>query len=109
MARFSREARAQLQGNAEFTTERLGRVPGVEVIVPQGAMYVMVRRGDHRRTVAPPPTPSRPAQCKVDVDALDGVADDMEFTQKLLDEESVFVLPGRVRGRGGGRWAPRRH
>lgn len=58
MARFSRETRQQLQDNAAFTTERLGSVPGIEVIVPQGAMYVMVRRRAGRR----PSTPSLTAR-----------------------------------------------
>jgi aspartate/methionine/tyrosine aminotransferase len=37
------------------------------------------------------------AQVKVRTDVLTKIKDDMDLTQKLLDEESVFVLPGQVR------------
>jgi aspartate/methionine/tyrosine aminotransferase len=33
---------------------------------------------------------------EVDTTVLTGIKDDFDFTQKLLDEESVFVLPGQV-------------
>ncbi len=32
----------------------------------------------------------------IDVDKFKDIADDVDFTQKLLSEESVFVLPGRI-------------
>ena len=31
------------QAHARFTVERLSRIKGLRVVVPQGAMYVMVR------------------------------------------------------------------
>ena len=64
-----------LTDNAAFTLSKLQNITGLQVIAPQGAMYVMV---------------------KMDPALLD-IKDDCEFTQKLLDEESVFVLPGQVR------------
>jgi hypothetical protein len=46
------------------------------VVVPQGAMYVMVR---------------------VLVDQFSDIANDVDFANMLLAEEAVFVLPGKVR------------
>eukprot|EP00943_MAST-04B_sp_MAST-4B-sp1_P004285 g4285.t1 len=63
----------QLEKNAFFTLNTLKTVPGLNVIVPQGAMYVMVG---------------------IDIDMFDTISNDLEFTQCLLDEESVFVIPG---------------
>ncbi|KAI9916819.1 hypothetical protein PsorP6_016924 [Peronosclerospora sorghi] len=36
------------------------------------------------------------AMVKVQTDVLTTINDDFNFTQKLLEEESVFVLPGQV-------------
>ena len=35
---------------------------------------------------------------RIEVDKLEGIKDDVEFTQQLLTEENVFVLPGTVFG-----------
>jgi tyrosine aminotransferase len=74
-----REATIELlETNARFTFERLRTVPGLEPITPQGAMYVMVR---------------------VDADSFDDTINSgMDFVQALLDEEAVFVLPGKCFG-----------
>lgn len=77
MSEFKKEYRGTLTKNAAFTLERLQNVPGLQLIVPQGAMYVMV---------------------KIDVDRYPDLQDDCEFVQKLLDEEAVFVLPGQCFG-----------
>lgn len=66
-----------LEKNSHFTTQALSKIPGLKVVVPQGAMYVMVQ---------------------VDSTVLKSIKDDFDFTQKLLDEESVFVLPGQCFG-----------
>lgn len=63
----------ELETNANFTVKSLENAKGLRVIEPQGSMYVMV---------------------EVDVNLL-GFKDDMEFTEKLVEEESVFVLPGQ--------------
>ena len=63
----------ELEQNAMFTLNTLQAVPGLNVIVPQGAMYVMVG---------------------IDIELFDTISNDLEFTQTLLDEESVFVIPG---------------
>lgn len=64
---------AELSENASFTMDQLKYVPGLRCIKPSGAMYVMV---------------------EVDADAM-GFKDDVEFTEKLYEEEAVFVLPGQ--------------
>ncbi|KAI9217436.1 tyrosine aminotransferase [Blastocladiella britannica] len=64
---------AALQRHAEVAESVLGRVPGLHVVVPQGAMYVMVGI-----------TPAM----------FNGIADDVQFTEKLMAEESVMTLPG---------------
>jgi tyrosine aminotransferase len=52
--------------------DRISQMPGLVSVRPQGAMYVMVR---------------------IDTTVLD-VRDDRHFTECLMAEESVFVLPG---------------
>ncbi|KAG1690344.1 hypothetical protein DVH05_028224 [Phytophthora capsici] len=74
---FKKRYFATLEDNAKFTIEALARIPGLEVVVPQGAMYAMV---------------------KVQTNVLTKIKDDFDLTQKLLDEESVFVLPGQCFG-----------
>ena len=65
---------AQLEANATLVSARLNAIPGVTTIAPQGAMYCM---------------------CHIDFDAFDdAIQSDMDFVQGLLDEQSVFVLPG---------------
>jgi tyrosine aminotransferase len=76
LASFKKEYFHTLEQNAKFTTEKLAQIPGLKVVIPQGAMYVMVQ---------------------MDPSILKSIKDDCDFTQKLLDEESVFVLPGQVR------------
>lgn len=81
-------------------SNRLRSLSGLNVIVPQGAMYVMVSmRGLlHRKngyilsmfSIIMSLSQVGIDTCKFDFD------NDVEFTQKLLDEESVFVLPGKV-------------
>jgi len=65
----------QLQDQAEaFISELRGvKVPGVKVIEPQGAMYCML---------------------EIDSSKFHDIKDAFEFSQKLLNEEYVFVLPG---------------
>ncbi|TYZ61271.1 hypothetical protein PybrP1_009572 [[Pythium] brassicae (nom. inval.)] len=77
LAAFKSHYFRTLEQNSKFTTAALGQIPGLKVVVPQGAMYVMVG---------------------IDTGVLAGIQDDFDFTQKLLDEESVFVLPGQCFG-----------
>jgi len=66
-----------LEENARFTHERLSGIVGLRPVEPQGAMYVMVG---------------------YDPAVLQDIADDADFTDKLLTEEAVFVLPGQCFG-----------
>ena len=59
---------AQLEKNAMYTSKTLQAVPGLTVIVPQGAMYVMVG---------------------IDIGSFDSISNDLEFAQALLDEERL--------------------
>jgi len=63
-----------LHRNATVTMKAMETIPGLSVITPQGAMYLMV---------------------KVHVDKFKDIKDDQDFAQKLLTEEYVFVLPGQ--------------
>ena len=62
-----------LEKHGMLTCERLETVEGLRVIRPGGAMYVMVG---------------------IDVDRFEGIESDVDFTQQLLSEECVFVIPG---------------
>jgi tyrosine aminotransferase len=64
----------QLEDSVRVIHDNLSDVKGLHVIEPQGAMYVMIG---------------------IDTDVLN-VKDDVEFSQRLVKEESVFVLPGQV-------------
>jgi len=66
-----------IETQAIFLTTELAKIPGLSPILPHGAMYAMVR---------------------VEVSEFKDLADEVEFAQKLLSEEFVFVLPGRVFG-----------
>ncbi|KAI9911068.1 hypothetical protein PsorP6_008836 [Peronosclerospora sorghi] len=69
---------ATLAENAQLLIVTLSKIPGLEVFVPQGSMYAMY--------------------VKVQTDVLTTINDDFDFTQKLLEEESVFVLPRQCFG-----------
>ena len=60
--------------NAETAFRKLRSVPGLMPVMPQGAMYMMV---------------------KVDMSRFPGITSDLQFVERLVSEESVFCLPGR--------------
>mmetsp|Transcript_18060 Transcript_18060/g.57726 ORF Transcript_18060/g.57726 Transcript_18060/m.57726 type:complete len:395 (+) Transcript_18060:354-1538(+) len=78
MAEFHKKTLAELEGNAKFLVERLDKIRGIRTIVPQGAMYVMI--GFDKSAI--------PADKAANLDGF-------QFTQKLLNEELVFLLPGK--------------
>lgn len=63
----------RLEANARTLETGLSQVPGLEVISPQGAMYVMV---------------------KINLNEFKDITNDADFSHKLKWEESVEVLPG---------------
>ncbi|RLN94580.1 hypothetical protein BBJ28_00003109 [Nothophytophthora sp. Chile5] len=101
LAAFKKRYFATLEENCKFTIDALSKIPGLKVVVPQGAMYAMVRHllplmgvfgclNSHKF--------ARCLQVQVQTDILTQIKDDFDLTQKLLDEESVFVLPGQCFG-----------
>src|SRR4051812_6682136 len=72
------------RSQAGYLVSRLSRIPGLNVISPGGAMYMMVRN----IILSSKKVGFEKAQFK-------DFADDIEFSKKLLAEEMVFVLPGK--------------
>ena len=78
VAEFKRAVKSIFASQASLTFERLRTCPGLAVTAPQGAMYLMA---------------------KIDCSLFDdAIHDDLAFTKLLLEEENVFVLPGRAFG-----------
>jgi len=77
LKKFERYYVGTLEEHASLTCRMLAQVPGLNVVVPQGAMYVMIQ---------------------FDPKVLHDIKDDMHFTELLLAEEAVFVLPGKCFG-----------
>ncbi|RKP07642.1 tyrosine aminotransferase [Thamnocephalis sphaerospora] len=67
----------QLEKNAKLSAECLANIPGLTVVVPQGAMYMMVG---------------------VQTAAFRDLHNDLAFTERLMAEESVFCLPAQCFG-----------
>lgn len=64
----------KLETQAKYLSKEMKEMSCLRVIEPQGAMYLMV---------------------EILFDKLKDISSDTEFAQKLLDEEFVFVLPGK--------------
>ena len=78
LSSWKSDVKKVLERQGKTLCELLAECPGLDVIWPQGAMYAMVR---------------------INASVLDGsIADDMHFSQCLLREENVFVLPGKAFG-----------
>ncbi|KAG5490113.1 hypothetical protein JKF63_00232 [Porcisia hertigi] len=76
----TKEIVAQLEAGAEVYSRLLGRGIGISFDPPRASMFVML---------------------KIDFDVFKDIRTDMEFYEKLLDEENVQVLPGEIFGMGG--------
>ncbi|CAI2177037.1 14528_t:CDS:2 [Funneliformis geosporum] len=63
-----------LQENAKLSASFLEKISGLHVIVPQGAMFMMVG---------------------INVGEFKDINNDVEFSEKLVQEESVLCLPGK--------------
>jgi arginine:pyruvate transaminase len=72
---YVREMRRRYQARRDLVCARLDKIPGIKYLCPESGMFIMV-----------------------DVRAID--QDDKIFAQKLLDAESVSVLPGSAFGKG---------
>ena len=64
-----------MQRNAVTCYAALSSCPGLTPVMPCGAMFMMV---------------------KIDIDHFPEFASDVNFTEKMVTEQSVFCLPGTV-------------
>ncbi|KAI8391801.1 tyrosine aminotransferase [Radiomyces spectabilis] len=64
----------QLEHNTSFSMDAVSKIDGLKPVQPQGAMYMMVG---------------------IETAKFKDIASDVEFSQKLLAEESVLCLPGQ--------------
>ena len=64
-----------IQMNAELVYDGLSKAPGLNPIMPSGAMYLMVG---------------------IDINEFPEFDNDIDFTKQLVLEQSVFCLPGDV-------------
>ncbi|KAI8811634.1 pyridoxal phosphate-dependent transferase [Cladochytrium replicatum] len=71
---FYEETLRQLEENATLCCDELGKIPGLEPVEAQGAMYIMA---------------------KVHIDKFKHFRNDLDFVEKLVQEESVLCLPGQ--------------
>lgn len=55
--------------------EELRRAPGLRPIMPQGAMYMMI---------------------EIKISLFPEFKNDLQFVERMVSEQSVFCLPGRV-------------
>lgn len=74
---FFKETNETLEKHSNLTVEILSKVNGLNPITSSGTMYQMIG---------------------IDCSKFKDISDDKEFALKLLNEESVFVLPGSVFG-----------
>jgi aspartate/methionine/tyrosine aminotransferase len=80
---FKHDLRKQLEAQAHFFRDRLAEVRGLTVLDSGGAMYAIIRIDGTSNN-----SNSQHAMTMTDV----------EFTEQLLHEENVFVLPGACFG-----------
>ena len=73
---FYKDVNKVLEGNAKYLWEELGKIEGLNVIKPQGTMYMLVG---------------------IEFDKFEGFRDDLEVSELLISEQSISVLPGSVR------------
>ncbi len=69
---------AEYRRRRDFVIARLRRIPGVSIVEPQGAFYAYPNLGP--------------------VIGRDGIANSMQFSEKLLEESHVAVVPGEAFG-----------
>ncbi|KAJ3302142.1 hypothetical protein HDV03_005378 [Kappamyces sp. JEL0829] len=73
-AAFHQNTMRILEDNALLSIKLLSGIPGITVVAPQGAMYLMLQ---------------------INIEEFKGIADDLDFVEKLAQEEAVLCLPGK--------------
>ena len=71
---FHDETMLQLENNSKLVVSLIQEIPGLKVVEPQGAMYVMV---------------------EILLDEFVDIRDDVDFVEKLVQEQSLLCLPGQ--------------
>lgn len=71
---FFDETVQYVEENARNFYNRISKVPGLRPVEPQGAMYMMIG---------------------IDIDSFPGIKDDVDFTERMVKEQSVFCLPAQ--------------
>jgi tyrosine aminotransferase len=76
---WKKEMRQTLELQSDFLHHQLSNVPGLQVMKTGGAMYTLIRLRlqDFDDTI---------------------ISSDIDFCQRLLEEENVFMLPGSCFG-----------
>jgi len=76
---FFQSTNQLLESHARLIVDEIKSIAGLHVIIPRGALYVMIT---------------------IDLERFPEYKTDIEFTAALVKEESVFVLPGTCFGLG---------
>ncbi|CAC5375285.1 TAT [Mytilus coruscus] len=71
---FYAETLEYIEDNAKLFYKLISEIPGLKPVKPQGAMYMMVG---------------------IDTENFTNIKDDVDFTEKLVSEQSVFCLPAK--------------
>ncbi|CAG2232828.1 TAT [Mytilus edulis] len=71
---FYAETLEYIEDNAKLFYKLISEIPGLKPVKPQGAMYMMVG---------------------IDTKNFQNIKDDVDFTEKLVSEQSVFCLPAK--------------
>jgi len=75
LQKFFTEVNTKIGTCASIFVEGFQKIKGLKVIVPKGAMYMMV---------------------KIELEMFENIKDDFDFVVKLLAEESLAILPGNI-------------
>lgn len=63
-----------IESNAKLFYEKISAIPGLKPVMPQGAMYMMIG---------------------IEMEHFEEFKDDLQFTEALITEQSVFCLPAK--------------
>lgn len=64
----------QLENNSKLIIDLIKDIPGLKVVEPQGAMYVMV---------------------ELELSEFKNIKNDVDFVEKLMQQQSILCLPGQ--------------